>query len=200
MGADWAIAIASGEAASGKVPESDGPYLTTIAEIEEGLLVRDSLMQWEMEPSRTMGEVLDLLRNGRLAGGPRPPLSPEERAGRERAGERSLAAATRLGSCYAQMRARSGPLYERSRERSRIVSAAYRAAGSPRKVFMTLGPDRRPLYGFAEPWRRRRDRPNPSAFEAATEADADAWYAWWRERDRLRRAGKMGPYRERVDD
>lgn len=38
------------------------------------------------------------------------------------------------------------------------MSEAYRAAGSPRKVFMGLGPDREPRYYYARRERRERDR------------------------------------------
>ena len=61
VGADWAIAIASGEAYSGGAPAPDGPYLTTMTEIEY-VLERGSLMDWEMKEGRTVDEVMDLLR------------------------------------------------------------------------------------------------------------------------------------------
>ncbi len=85
-----------------------------------------------------------------------------------------------MTAAYIQMRQRSGPYYDLSRERSRIVSEAYRAAGSPRKVFMRHGLDGELRYFFA----RQHPVPDP---QPATKTDADAWYAWGRERDHLRR-------------
>ena len=45
---------------------------------------------------------------------------------------RIVESARRQVDCVSQMQSRSGPLYELAKERSRIMSAAWRAAGSPR--------------------------------------------------------------------
>lgn len=48
-------------------------------------------------------------------------------------------ALSRQFDALGQMQERSGPIYEQARARSRIVSEAYKAAGSPRKVVRLLG-------------------------------------------------------------
>ena len=48
--------------------------------------------------------------------------------------DRLVAGASRQCEALRQMEERSGPIYEIVRERSRIVSAAYKAAGRPRDV------------------------------------------------------------------
>ena len=59
------------------------------------------------------------------------PTTPEEQ---QRATDRLMEGIARQGAAFRQMTARSGPIYERSRERSRKMSAAWRAAGSPKRV------------------------------------------------------------------
>ena len=101
--------------------------------------------------------------------------------------------ATALGRQMAavkQMQDRSGPIYETARARSRISSEAWRAAGSPRPVHRVRR-DGVPTYVF---WSNHGD---PMTWLPASDAEVAAWYAWWRERDRLRRdvraAGQAGP-------
>jgi hypothetical protein len=108
------------------------------------------------------------------------PMTPEEEERTRPERERLVAAMSRVIQAVTQMQARSGPYYELAHERSRIISEAYRAARKPRKVSMVLGCHPR-AYVFHV---RRGDTYHQ---EPATQADADAWYAWWRERDRLRR-------------
>src|SRR5258708_2375593 len=72
VSADWAIALASGEAGQ-EAPHPNGPYLAAMAEIEP-LLGRGSLLDWEMDPDRTQEQVIALVRDGEVIGG-RPPLS-----------------------------------------------------------------------------------------------------------------------------
>lgn len=107
------------------------------------------------------------------------PLPPEEE-------ERRAVPLRRQMEAYAQMVQRSGSLYELARERSRIVTEAYRAAGRPRKVSLTR---------THEGWQHmfHIGRGHESQAEPATKQDADAWYAWARQRDRLRR--KLGGQR-----
>lgn len=79
-----------------------------------------------------------------------------------------------------QMEDRAGPIYETACDRSRTVSAAWRAAGSPPKVQRIHTADG-PRWFL---W-RRVGAPAPRV--PATDAQVTAWFAWWRERDRLRR-------------
>jgi hypothetical protein len=103
-----------------------------------------------------------------------------ERSARQAARAQWEAALGRQMAALRQMATRQGPYYESARERSRIVSSAYRAAGSPQRISMRVGPDRKVRWYFA------RDKyvadPLP-----APQADVDRWYAWCRERDRLRK-------------
>jgi hypothetical protein len=71
-----------------------------------------------------------------------------------------------------QMRDRSGPQYELSQQRSRIVADAYRAAGSPRHVSKVRTPTG---------WEYRHivtRGPRRGELEPATEEDWRAWHAW----------------------
>jgi hypothetical protein len=83
VGAEWAIAIVTGQAEAEGSPDREGPYLTTVRELE-GLLVRESLLGWESRDGRTSDEVLVLLRDGRVAGGAPEPFTAEERSRRSR--------------------------------------------------------------------------------------------------------------------
>jgi hypothetical protein len=94
--------------------------------------------------------------------------------------KRVTAAFGRQMAAFKQMREHSGPIYETARERSRIASAAWRAAGSPKPVHLVhIAGVRRYVI-----WGRARD---PASWTLATDAQVAAWYAWWRERERLRR-------------
>lgn len=73
-----------------------------------------------------------------------------------------------------QMKARSGLYYDRSRSLSKLVSAAWMQAGSPRHVCRTWG--KPPTY-----WIRTGGREIQVG-----EDDWIAWDAWVRERERLR--------------
>ncbi len=77
-----------------------------------------------------------------------------------------------------QMQERSGPEYELALERSRLINAAWRAAGSPRRVSRvhTSG-------GLAYRFTGRNDGRRT---EPATLDDWTAWQTWQRERERLR--------------
>jgi hypothetical protein len=90
--------------------------------------------------------------------------------------EQSKASAMRVLENIQQMTARSGPIYECARERSRIVSAAWRQAGRPRRV-ITLWTVDGPTY-----WVEKAD----GSREAASAEQAKAWGAWVRARARLR--------------
>lgn len=85
--------------------------------------------------------------------------------------------------CHKQMKERSGPIYDLSRERSRIIKDAWRAAGSPRKVSMISTKD-----GVKYVVHR-----SSGDYEFVTKDEADAWYAWRRERDRLRNELRRKP-------
>ena len=118
ISADWAVALASGEAHKG-APEEGGPYLTTISELE-ATLESGSLVDWEMEWGRTAEQVIGLLRfgYGRTHGvaGPTAGSEPLSREEEEQMGEhfratvvhrRELRATlSRLLRLYAAARAR----------------------------------------------------------------------------------------------
>lgn len=111
------------------------------------------------------------------------PMTPEEEARTRPQIERLAASIGRVFEEVAQMQARSGPYYDLAKERSRIVNAAYRAAGSPRKIGarMMYNPTRIvPVFVI-------RSGKSDEDTELATQADVDAWHAWVRQRDRLRR-------------
>ncbi len=117
------------------------------------------------------------------------PLSPEEEERLRPERERFMAAIARQFEVLRQMQERSGPIYELARERSRIISEAYQAAGRPRRVSLVHSP-----HGLAYVFHvRRGGKWNHS--EPATRDDADAWYGWWRERERLRRKLGIGQSR-----
>ena len=174
ISADWAIALASGEA-HGPWPAADGPYLTTTRELE-ALLGRGSLLDWEYQERRTAEQVIELLRSGYVAGGGQAPLTPEEQVQARLAGERLTAALARQKDALKQMRERTGPIYELARERSRIIGEAYRAAGSPRHVAMVRGPDG---------WHIMRivGRGAHTRYEPSTETEWRAWRTWASDRD-----------------
>jgi hypothetical protein len=73
-----------------------------------------------------------------------------------------------MTDAMAQMQARSGPYNDLARERSRVLSEAYWAAGSPRKVSTVIRPGHTVSYAFhvrvGNAYRR----------VPATQADADA--------------------------
>lgn len=77
-----------------------------------------------------------------------------------------------------QMRQRSGHLYDQAAERSRIMAAAWRAAGSPARLQRVhTSPDRINWYLYAS-WKRGHR-------ELATPDQVAAWQAWCSERSRL---------------
>lgn len=80
-----------------------------------------------------------------------------------------------------QMRLRSGPMYELSRERSRIVGAAWRAAGSPQRP-------RGALTGISGTGNKLYGPPD------RTSAEWQTWRGWLRKRTRLHRELRMGPW------
>ena len=185
ISADWAIALASGEVGHG-APEPDGPYLTTMTELE-ALLGRGSLLEWELDPGRTAEDLINLLRSGEVAGGAHPPYTAAELEERTRAHERSLAAAKRQGDALRQMMTRSGPLYELARQRSRVVSEAYRAAGRPPAI--------RPIHGRdGRTYVRKVGRGRHWHYEPATQDEWEAWQAWLRQRARLRKQLGIGQF------
>ena len=81
---------------------------------------------------------------------------------------------TSTGEARRQMEQRQGPLYELSKANSRIISEAWRAAGSPRK------PPGSGLQKSASGHLERTETP-----------EWRAWRAWIRERERLRRENRM---------
>lgn len=87
----------------------------------------------------------------------------------------------RLADNQKQMKARSGPMYELARERSRIISAAWRAAGSPPRPkgeFRGLSGSGKKLYG-------QPDR---------TTAEWQRWREWLHQRTQLYKTLGMGPW------
>jgi hypothetical protein len=110
------------------------------------------------------------------------PMTPEEEERTRPERERLVPSMTRIAEAVTQMQARKGPYYDLAKERSRIVAAAYKAAGSPRKVGATwVGNPIRTVPVFVV------RNGGSYRLEPATQADKDAWHAWVRERDRLRR-------------
>lgn len=107
------------------------------------------------------------------------PLSPEEEERRRPEGERLGAAIARQFDAMSQMTQRSGPVYETARQRSRIVREAYRAAGSPCHVIAVHTPAGLRFMRYVAPPK--------VASEPATDEEWQAWQAWCRERERLRR-------------
>lgn len=89
--------------------------------------------------------------------------------------EKHVEAIRRVLRVQREMKERSGPFYELSKERSRIISTAWRAAGSPRHVSQ-VGTSNGIAYVV---WHRDR------SFDWVTEEDWNAWMAWQRERARL---------------
>ena len=85
---------------------------------------------------------------------------------------------TRWADAMTQMTARSGPIHEKSKDRGKVLSAAWRAAGSPPRV-IRVGEETRIQYYLYAPWKRE------SQFEEATPEQVEAWYSWNRERARL---------------
>jgi hypothetical protein len=91
--------------------------------------------------------------------------------------DRLRASMERTMEVQRQMRARSGPLYELAKDRSRITSAAWRAAGSPRRVHRVHFPEgARWILGAPK---------HPKTWRPSTRSDVDAWFGWWHERARL---------------
>lgn len=108
------------------------------------------------------------------------PLMPEEEERQRPWREHMAAALDRQFEVRKQMMGRSGPIYEIARERGRIISEAYRAAGRPRYVSESRTPD-----GMAYVHRITRG-PRKWQQGPATEAEWRAWRAWCTERERLR--------------
>lgn len=88
----------------------------------------------------------------------------------------------RLWDNWTQIMSRSGPIYVTAKERSKAVADAYRAAGSPAKVYGALGS----AAHLAAPWDREK------RIVPATPEQAAAWRAWTSKRERLRRELKSG--------
>lgn len=63
-----------------------------------------------------------------------PPMSADEQARRSMDEARRQAGWRKHADVVAQMRTRSGSFYERSRDRSSVLSDAWRRAGSPREI------------------------------------------------------------------
>ncbi len=105
---------------------------------------------------------------------------PEEEERLKPVRDRLMLAMERQLEALRQMESRSGPIYERAREGSRVVSEAYRAAGRPRDVTRVRGPD-----GWQYVHQVGRGH-GFQRFEPATEEEWRAWDAWCRERERLR--------------
>jgi hypothetical protein len=100
--------------------------------------------------------------------------------------DRVTASMQRQMAAMKQMVERTGPIYEIARERSRMMHAAWRAAGSPPHVHQVR------IAGGCRyvTWTRAAD---PATWKPATDAEVKAWYTWWRERDRLRRGLRGSP-------
>lgn len=103
----------------------------------------------------------------------------------------SIADASRLESAVRrtmarqrQMQERSGPEYELAVEHSRVINAAWRAFGSPRRVSRVHAAD-----GLAYRFTGRGGR---WGSEPATLDDWNAWQGWQRERARLRAQVRAG--------
>jgi DNA-directed RNA polymerase subunit RPC12/RpoP len=108
-------------------------------------------------------------------------LSAEARVAYERAIARLSAAAARQSDAHRQMEARSGPVYEVSRERSRLISEAWRAFGSPHRP---------QHFDITRP-------PDPTTPEGRA---WHAWRAWRREKARLYRELGWGHWAPRLLD
>lgn len=89
----------------------------------------------------------------------------------------------RMDDAIRQMHARSGPVYERATAGSRMIAAAYRAAGRPRRVYMVTESDGAGGWKHTPYFKRRGER---FPAEPATEADAVTWDTWVRQRTQLR--------------
>jgi hypothetical protein len=109
-------------------------------------------------------------------------LTPEDEEQPEP--ERLFAGLGRQLDAHWQMSDRSGPLYDLAKEHSRIVHDAYKAAGPPRKIYRSgmNGTLRRPIDVVQV---RRGDTYQE---EPATQVEVDAWWAWVRRREALRRS------------
>ena len=109
------------------------------------------------------------------------PLTPAEKERLRPLHGHMQSAIARQFDVLRQMVERSGPIYELARERSRIISEAYRAAGRPRDVTMIRTPEGWSyVHRVGHGHRYVRDDP-------ATEPEWRAWRAWCSERERLRR-------------
>lgn len=103
-----------------------------------------------------------------------PPISADEQARRIADEARRQDGWRKHGEVVAQMRAQSGPFYENSRDRSSVLSDAWRRAGGPREVRRVGG-----FRGEASLYFTRRGEP-------VTEAEWLAWNEWTQERERIR--------------
>lgn len=87
----------------------------------------------------------------------------------------------RLTDNQDQMKARSGPMYELSRERSRLISEAWRAAGRPKRprgAFRGISGSGKKLYGAPD----------------RTTAEWQVWREWLHQKTALYRKLGMGPW------
>lgn len=113
-----------------------------------------------------------LAANGPCPGCGRPRQSPDGRC--------IFCSMMRMIEQHEQMRERSGPHYDLATQRGRIITAAWRAAGSPARLQRVYaGPHRIAWYLYA-PWKRGHR-------QEATPAQVAAWQAWCAERSRLHR-------------
>ena len=90
----------------------------------------------------------------------------------------------RISDTQHQMRARSGPIYELARERSRIITAAWREAGSPvrpRGAYLGTSGTGKKLYGPPD----------------RTTAEWQIWRQWLHKRTRLQRELGVGQWAKR---
>ena len=92
----------------------------------------------------------------------------------EEAGEYLKRILASTSEAQSQMELRAGPFYELSRDNSRLISEAWRASGSPRK----------PAGGGL----RRTER---GGWERIETPEWQAWRAWLRQREQLRREHGM---------
>ena len=103
-----------------------------------------------------------------------------------------ICAMRRVHEQYRQMKERSGPQYELSASRSRVGTAAYRAAGSPPKVSSAMVPvtfierdgqlygDKYEIRYYLAKSMRRGARPDE--WIEATPEQVEAWAAWQRQK------------------
>jgi hypothetical protein len=92
---------------------------------------------------------------------------------------------SRMLDAHMQVQKKSGPIYDKYLENTRIYGAAWRAAGRPRQVSQLhhAGQTQEITYFFTASLRNRKKGQD---IEPATKDDWLRWENWKRERDRLR--------------